>query len=180
MTCIVGLVREDRVYLGADSAAVDVPSTQFIEQWSTPKTFKRDPFVFAFAGSWLVGQLVRLSLAIPDINDTEIEVYLVSKFIPALKKLLVKEGVEKDDEWVLLIGYENRLFRLGMEFSLGEPLDGFTAEGTGRDFAMGALHSVLASKKSPNFCITTALTAAAKYCPNVKEPFVYVSTTEPN
>ena len=181
MTCIVGMIENGKAHFGADSASVDSPG-DFIEQWKTPKIFKKGDFIIGFAGLYSVGQIVRLSLVLPKIDDMEIEEYLVSKFIPALKKILLKENIKDDDDWVLLIGYKDRLFVLGDDYSVGEPSEGFTAMGTGRNLALGSLNTsyysglVIKNVKTVEDYLQLALETASKYCQTVNGPFAFIST----
>ena len=47
MTCIVGLISEDRVYVGADSASVDAGGL-ITRPTTVPKVFKRGPFIIGY------------------------------------------------------------------------------------------------------------------------------------
>jgi 20S proteasome alpha/beta subunit len=55
MTCIVGIVHEGKVYLGADSAG---STNDFIATRKEPKAFKINNFGFAYTSSFRMGDLL--------------------------------------------------------------------------------------------------------------------------
>lgn len=55
MTCIVGLVENNKVYIGGDSAGVAGLS---LMKRADEKVFKKDEFIFGFTSSFRMGQLI--------------------------------------------------------------------------------------------------------------------------
>lgn len=66
MTCIVGLVHGDTVYMGADSAGV---SGLDLRLRKDSKVFLRGEFVMGFTTSFRMGQLLQHKFVPPQILD---------------------------------------------------------------------------------------------------------------
>ncbi|HRH83558.1 MAG TPA: hypothetical protein PK210_04910 [Bacteroidia bacterium] len=62
MTCIVGLVDQEKVIIGGDSAATVGTS---ISLWSDPKVFKIGDFIFGCEGSFRMIQLMKYKFIPP-------------------------------------------------------------------------------------------------------------------
>lgn len=181
MTCIVGLVEGNKVYMGGDSAGV--------AGWnlcvrSDVKVFKNGPMIFGFTTSFRMGQLLRYALDIPPRHvDVDVDKYMVTTFIDAVRNCLKNNGwASKNNEHeqggTFLVGYEGRLFRIEEDYQVGIPADGFDACGCGEAFAVGALFATKALSDHRNTELATpegrimlALAAAEHRSAGVRAPF---------
>ena len=177
MTCIVGVQKGGKVWLGGDSAA---SSRSMIEVISTPKVFKRGRFIYGFSGDYRTGQIVQHAFKEPDRRaSVDPTVYMSTTYVDALRKQLAHSGALANDNgaeeaniW-LLIGYAGELFYLDNGFAILRFAADYSAIGSGSDFALGALAAT--PNMPPALRVRRALEAAARHDPHVRPPFVTVS-----
>ena len=179
MTCIVGLIHEREVWMGADSAAI---SGTDLAVRKDGKLFQRGPFLFGCAGSFRFRDLLRYRLQVgahPEGMDAH--EYLTTTFVDALRECLKAGGAAKrldgdrenaDDGW-LLIGYQGRLFTLWSDYQVAEYRVPFAAIGCGMDYALGALSvlTTLPLTLGPETSCRMALGAAQQWSAGVRGPF---------
>lgn len=172
MTCIVGFVEGDTVWMGGDSAGVGGYS---LIVRADQKVFRNGPMLFGFTTSFRMGQLLRYQLTVPDHDPrVDVEKYMVSTFITAVRECLKSHGWaskkdEREEGGTFLAGYRGRLFRIDSDYQVGEARDGFDAVGCGDDIARGALFASahLAGQER----IELALRAAERHSAGVRGPF---------
>lgn len=189
MTCVVGLVEGDTVYIGADSLGSDLSSSHCVVR-SDEKVFVSGDLLMGFCGSFRAGQLIRYAFEAPDTGAKRTPMgYMVVDFIDALRESLAEHGARKkaDDEeesfnGQLLVGYEGVLYSIEEDFDVGTHSDGHYAIGAGAQFAFGSLHATKGLIKDPRKRIEMALHAAAAYSSAVREPFTILAMTagQPN
>ncbi len=176
MTCIVGLIEQDRVYIGADSAAVAGWTRR---QSLVKKVFRRGPFLIGYTTSFRMGQLLEHQLEVPAQAARESDMsYMVNRFIESTRSLLKERGfakIESNNETggQFLVGYNGRLYSIESDFQVGQMADGFDAIGSGSDYALGAMAAL--GDVAPKRRITRALTIASRYNMGVCPPFVVKS-----
>lgn len=61
MTCIIGLIKNKKVYIGGDSAGVDGLNITIRKD---SKVFKINKFIIGYTSSFRMGQLLRFKLKI--------------------------------------------------------------------------------------------------------------------
>lgn len=171
MTCIVGLVENEKIYMGGDSAGVgDID----LEIRANKKVFKKDSFIIGFTSSFRMGQLLQYNLRIPTrYTDIDILEYMVNNFIDAIRNCLKEGGFAKKDKdteegGTFLVGYKNRLFKIEDDYQVGENILPFNACGCGASYAKGSLYS---TKGPPEKRLLKALYTAQEFCAGVREPF---------
>ena len=178
MTCIVGWVEDDNVWIGGDSAGVAGYSLQLR---ADEKVFKKGEFVFGFTSSFRMGQLIRYQLVIPKPEEgQDQDDYLYTKFLDAIIKCF------KDNQYArvvsetvnggcFLFGYRGGLYRVEGDFQIGKAYSCFDAVGCGADLALGCLYGMKSSELTPIMKIKTALKAAQEFSAGVRDPFHVVS-----
>lgn len=173
MTCIVGLVHNDKVYIGGDSAGI---SNRDITVQKGPKVFKTKDFLIGYTSSFRMGQLLRYKFEPPQYSpDEDIVEYMVTAFIDAVRECFKDGGYarqESGEEYggYFLVGYKGRLFHIAADYQVGESLCGYTATGCGEDYAKGSLFSSVG--KDPDERVYIALSAASYFSTDVCGPFV--------
>ncbi len=176
MTCIVGLVTKQRVYIGADSASVHGWTRR---ETRLRKVFRRGPFLIGYTTSFRMGQLLEHQLRVApqpkNVNDMS---YLVTYFIENVRQLLKERGfakVESNNEsgGQFLLAYRGHLYSVDSDFQVGEMADGFDAIGGGADFALGALQAT--KSLAPRTRVRRALEVASHFNMGVCPPFVLKS-----
>jgi hypothetical protein len=177
VTCIVGVEQGGKVYLGADSIAIeDYQAFSILD----PKVFAVGEFVIGFCSSLRVGQLIRYGLQAPSHPKGKGDMdYLVMDFMDALRALLRDKGVlkkENDEETFdgkLLLGYRGHLYYVDEDFQVGRVKEGYCSIGAGSDVALGSLFST-EHISDPHERMTIALNACVRWNAGVRPPFNYV------
>jgi ATP-dependent protease HslVU (ClpYQ) peptidase subunit len=179
MTCIVGLIHNDKVYLGGDSAGV---SGYSITARGDHKVFTNGEFIMGFTSSFRMGQLLRYSFVPPPCNTWDIERYMTIDFVNAVRHCLKEGGFARvnsgeESAGTFLVGFKNRLFMIDGDYQVGWNLVPFNAVGCGQDLAIGAMNALVDIDLPPETKITKALEAAAAFSAGVAGPFNIVSTS---
>lgn len=173
MTCIVGVIEKEKVWLGGDSA---ISNSQVVTILKSTKVFKKGPFIIGCEGSFRMLQLLKYDLVIPKLTNKDIEKYLCTEFAENIKNL-VKDKLsdhEGSKFGSFLIGYKNRLFEFDEDLQVIETLNGVNSIGGGADFALGSLYTSIG--QPANVRVMKALEASALYSKTVAKPFVVVTT----
>lgn len=179
MTCIVGLIDKEKVFIGGDSASSSELNV-FVRK--DPKVFKNGEFIIGCTTSFRMIQLLRFSFTPPDIEEMDIYHYMCTRFVNDVRLCFRRGGYlrmvdEVDEGGTFLVGYKNRLFRIDPDFQVGEMLNGMDAIGCGGDFALGALHVISCNQEmKPEEKILEALSAAEFLGTGVRSPFVILNT----
>ena len=176
MTCIVGVVSDNEIYMGGDSAGV---SGWSLRVRADEKVFVNGDFIFGFTSSFRMGQILRFGFSPPKRHqDTDVYEYMVTSFVDSIRNRFRESGYLSEDKrqevgGVFLVGYANRLFRVDSDFQVGETLNGFDAVGCGQDVALGALYAIQKATgfKEPDKAIEMALEASESYSAGVRRPF---------
>lgn len=174
MTCIVGFVEGDKVWIGGDSAGV---AGWDLTVRADQKVFRNDDMLFGFTSSFRMGQLLRYALKVP-IRDpkTDVYQYMVTTFVDAVRECLKSHGwAEKHSEQekggTFLVGYAGLLFAVESDYQVAEAASGYAACGCGDSYALGALYATahLSGKKR----MEMALRAAESHSAGVRGPFCF-------
>lgn len=173
MTCIVGLVEGNTVWMGGDSAGVNGGYDLTIR--ADQKVFRNGPMLFGFTTSFRMGQLLRYALTIPDHDPrVDIDKWMVTYFVDAVRECLKARGwAEKRNDQerggTFLVGYKGRLFRFEDDYQVALPADGFTAVGCGDQIAHGSLFT--SGHLGGRERVEKALQAAERFSAGVRGPF---------
>jgi ATP-dependent protease HslVU (ClpYQ) peptidase subunit len=173
MTCIIGLVDNGKIYMGADYGAA---SGWNVTATLLPKVFQKRDMLIGYTTSFRMGQLLQFKLSIPDHDEDEksVEEFIISDVLEAIRKCLKDGGYSKiensqEEGGTFLLGYKGRLFGINDDFGVTEEMDGFDACGCGGDFALGAMKAF--SNLEPRKRILRALEIADHFSGGVKPPF---------
>jgi ATP-dependent protease HslVU (ClpYQ) peptidase subunit len=187
MTCIVGLINNDTVYIGADSLESNGYSKVVRKDKKVFKLKNTHNAVIGFTSSFRMGQLLMYATNLLNTkNEYENEInheYLVTKFIPDIIKLFenggygkVKDG-EKQGGFFLL-GYKDKLFKIESDYQVAESYYSYDACGSGEDLALGSLTTTeyLKDNISPEERIHIALQCATQFTTGVAPPYYILNT----
>lgn len=175
MTCIAGIVHDGKVYMGADSAAVDGYE---LYQRADSKVFINGEFLFGFTSSFRMGQLLRYKFIPPQRRkNLSVETFMVKVFVEKIRTCLKKGGFAERKNNVetggtFIVGYKARLFTIERDFQVGCSIENFAAVGCGGSYARAVLWQLGNSRASPNYKILQALKAAEYFSAGVRRPFV--------
>lgn len=175
MTCIVGLVSDDTVWIGGDSAGV---SGLDVTVRADQKVWKSGEFVYGFTGSFRMGQLLKYSFHAPfhapHVPDYE---YLVTSFIDAVRQCLKDGGFARaingeEEGGTFLVGYRGNLYVIYEDYQVGQSLVPWDSVGCGAEYSLGSLWA--SGELKPRRRVELALQTAAFYSGGVTPPFVIV------
>ena len=171
MTCIVGIVKDDTVYIGGDRSVSDGASVMSL---STPKIYIRDEWIYGYAGSLGIGQIMQI-IDIPILKkDDDPFMVLRMDMVNVFKSMMDNQGISIDDDndTDILIGCRGRLFEFSpADWSVAEMKE--TSIGSGGNFALGSLYTSI--DKDPIDRIGLAIGAAITYSPTCQGPIDILS-----
>ena len=181
MTCIVGYLdkKNKRSFVGGDSAGVaglDITIRKDV------KVFKVDNFVIGCTSSFRMIKLLRFSFNPPKIKKKDVFEYMCTDFIDAVRECFKKGGflqkyTEGDEKGgTFIVAYKDRLFEIDDDFQVAENLNGVSAVGCGKNYALGAIHPLQEKDEDPEKIVLAALSAAEFYSGGVSSPFIIEKT----
>ena len=172
MTCIIGLVHDGKVYMGADSQATGGADKRTTVQ---PKVFKTGPFLIGYTTSFRMGQLLQYQLEVKPQGEESDYAYLVTSFIEAVRSTLKDHGFAKVDSnqeegGNFLVGYNGHLYEVNSDMAILENATGLDAVGSGEDYALGAMAAL--DGLPPEERIKRAFVIVSAFSNSVSGPFV--------
>lgn len=184
MTCIVGIEKDGRVYLGGDRAAV---SPWMITDAGVSKVFKKGKIIAGYSGSFRFGQLLQYAFTVPKQKDgQDVMEFMCVDFIDSLRTTMKDRGLAKiwnnveDIGWSsALIGYQGALYELDGDLQI-RPRQ-IASVGSGFVSAMGVLNYLMRNspRMRPETMLAHALTTAADITGSVCGPFDFVKARKP-
>lgn len=174
MTCIVGLVAEDgAVYIGGDSAGIGGWSLTVRKD---TKVFRNGPFLIGGSESFRMLQLLHHAFTPPEYDPAiDVTKFMSTTVVDAFRDCFkaggyARKNSEQEAGGTFLIGFAGRLFYIGQDYQVGEPISGYEAIGCGDQVACGALYAT--QGREPQKRIEIALQAAEAHNAGVRGPFV--------
>ena len=89
MTCIVGIVDAGRVLIAGDSAGSD---GWHVDSRADSKVFTVGPYAMGFTTSFRMGQLLRYRLDVPGPDTWDVDRYMATTFVDAVRDCLKAGG----------------------------------------------------------------------------------------
>lgn len=173
MTCIVGLVHEDRVWMGGDSAIT--LDTRFSDIINAGKLWRSGDLLFGSSGTLRAAQLVRYETTFkkrpPTCTAFE---YMIKSVIPEIRKCIQSKDVANNKEYNgnILIGYQGQLFEMSGDYSLVHSTANYAAVGGGGELALGVMFATQGLPGlPPDQRIRLALQAAERFNSGCSAPF---------
>jgi len=174
MTCIAAVAEKGRVYIGADSAAVDGWDLSIRPD---EKVFANGLCIFGFICSFRMGQLLRYQFTVPKRPaDMTNRIFMHTLFIEEVRTCLKKGGYAKVEDNVekggtFIVGYDGIIYMVENDFQIYSPRDQFDACGCGHAYAKAVLYATRGRKDNPRERIKLALTTAEHFSAGVRGPF---------
>lgn len=148
MTTLAVIKKDEHICMATDSQATLAGRSMY----DTKKIFVLKPFVIGVCGEYRVANIIESSFFY-HINKDEYELdayyFMQTIFIDRLRDALKINGVSEVVNYtkefhgaMLLVIYKDRIFEIGGDFCVVEIKD-YTALGSGGDFALGALSTLL-------------------------------------
>lgn len=171
MTCIVGLVDGNSVWLGGDRAATDGGLNRTLLK--EPKIFTKGEVGFGVCGLPKVMDALKHAIELPVQSGGNDRAFLVAELVPAIRDGLVKfdaagkntspfgGGDAVQFEGAMLVAYRGHLYQLEGNFQLVESDEKFDSVGSGSALALGSFSSTK-NIRSTKKRVIAALEASTK------------------
>ena len=166
MTAIVAIAKDNKVYMGGDSAGVAGLS---IVVRKDHKVFHNKDFIIGFTSSFRMGNILRWSFDPPDHPARMgVERYMNTLFIDAVREAFRTGGYAmnsqgKEQGGSFIVGYRGRLFTIDSDYQVGIPAESYASVGCGFELCYGSLHTTESMDIDPKKRIKIALSAAEKF-----------------
>jgi ATP-dependent protease HslVU (ClpYQ) peptidase subunit len=179
MTCIAAVKHNNKVYLGGDSALVDLNNGNKVKL-NSPKVFRCYEYIIGYAGSARMGQLLQnyFEPTDPPDNPEELEFHMVTTFIDELRAVAEEKALRLDasDEQVndfaqIIVGVNGRIFVIEEDWQASEWAYDYAAIGSGCSAALGSLYTTHKLGVDPEIRVKYALMAATEHTLTVSEPY---------
>ena len=126
-----------------------------------------------------MGQLLQYSLPIVDPPKLLSTSWMVNEFIEIIRGEFKEKGFSKVDNneefgGNFLVGVNGRLFHIFSDFQINEYVDGFTADGSGREYALAAMEALKTFISDPFERIIESIKIADKFCTSICLPIIVV------
>lgn len=176
MTCIVAVTDGKKTVMGADSAA-SFPDSNEIHDFATGKIFATGEYLVGVCGSYKSGQIAQYDMEWPEPPEpgADLDRFMAREITSLLLDSFKKSSHQPDAKAHLLIAVRGRIFIIGSEHSAVSLTLPWTAIGSGRLPAYGALHALASANLSLEDKVHAALAAAQAHTSNVREPFHLLS-----
>lgn len=173
MTCIAALVDSK----GAAHIASDtLGSNSWTKDcYRAPKIFARDGFLFGYAGSYRMGQVLQYKLHIPPAKvGQDLDTYMHTDFIDSVEQSFKDASVDSP-RGTFLVVVEQRIFQVQSDLSLLESVDPFDSVGSGEDYARAAMRTMFdLGQTNGKKILTQAIRTAAHYVQSVGGDINYI------
>jgi len=159
MSCVVGLLKDGKLYMGSDGrASTDTGEKRPI---IATKLFWNNDFLIGFAGSVRTGQLLKQEyFEVPaDVSDLP---DAIREHLQHKGSLAISEDQLSVQNCNFLVGFYGKLYEILTDFQINEVYGDYLAIGSGSNWAMGSLYT---SKrvKSGEKRVLIALKAASQF-----------------
>ena len=178
MTCLIGLIQDGQAYIGADGYATTEDGER--KPIIARKIFTSGKYLVAFSGHIRTGQLLypESGFEFPDdIYQIPNHMYLWLREFEVIGKDEAQMGMICCN---LMIAYNNKLYEIMADMQISEidPTVGYTALGSGTQFAMGNLYATSHFSMGAKERIQMALDVASEFTGSCGPPYYIYSYNE--
>ena len=139
MTTILAVQYKNGFVIAADGQVTENERPFFHK--GMPKIVSVGDYVIAGAGVSRFCDVILYAWQPPVYDGSEIYKFMVSQFIPSMRKAHEEAGcvLKDDDSFKFVVGVENELFYIAEDYSVLRSDSGFYGAGTGYAYGIGAL-----------------------------------------
>ncbi len=178
MTCIVGVVEKEKVYMGGDSCGSNGHNYAIDKSSKILKI--KDRFLFGCIELFRLIDLLQYGFGAPKIGESfDRDQYMREEFIPSLRRyfkeqglLCVKDGVESFGG-PFMVGFDAHLYTIQNDLSVLPIPEYGGSVGSGSEAAASVLFYCRDSKMNAKQKLNAALEAAEGTICSVKGPFEF-------
>ncbi len=121
MTCIVGVAKNGKVYIGADSLGSNGFTKEIRKEC---KVFKNGDFLIGGTTSFRMLDLLKWKFNPPTVKDDNLHKFMVTEFVDSVRRLFVDNGYcITTGDWTsgcFLVGVNGKLFSIEGDFQVYE------------------------------------------------------------
>ena len=180
MTCIVGLVEGDRMFLGADSIATADYDRHIRKD---KKIFKKNGYLIGCAGSPRLGQVLHYGCELEKAPETgDLMGFMVAPFVNGVRELFASAGcLEVQNELegfqasILMVGVRGRFFAIYADLQVEEVQTPYLCIGSGANEAYASLWTSAKTKTPPKTRVQWAIESSATFNASVSPPVNIIS-----
>lgn len=175
MTCIVGIEVNEKPAKGANRRVViggDMQGSSWNHKaaYTQPKVFEKNGIVFGYTTSYRFGQLIEHSLRDMAAPKGDVYTWLVQLLVPSIREALEAGGWKEGGSCI--IGVQGEVWTLQEDYSVLRSTCGYSAVGSGSEYALGCLAGITACKKLASLddhvqAVEQAIEAAGTFSPTV-------------
>lgn len=181
MTTIAAVQGPSWAVIGSDSQVSDDNRI-----YSLPGDFQKlssnGPYIFGIAGDLRAVNLLVLDFDPPiptRAKGVSLDKFMVSKFIPKLKQCFDSSSYGKDGEHgsIVIVCIDGVVYEIGQYYECIRDEHGLYSIGSGSQFALGAMHAMLSSRRGEmtidraESMVKASLGAASAYDSGTSGPF---------
>lgn len=155
MTTVIAIKNRKGFTFAADAQVTDTERPYMHN--SMKKVVEVGGYVMAGAGNSRCCDVILYGWQPPEYDDSEQYTFMVSKFIPEMRKQHEDAGItlKEEEDFVFLVGFNGRVFHVAGNYAVLETDTGLYGIGTGAAYALGAL--------AQGATITEAMNVAKKF-----------------
>lgn len=148
MTTIAAIQGPSWVVVGYDSQVSEQDGRKYNLPDDFPKFFEVGKYSIGVAGDYRAVNILSYSFMPPeppqDATKQELDKFMISKFVPALKKCFDANSYGKDDEQgsLILVVVNSTAYEIGSNYDCLRDSKGLYALGSGGSYALGALYGL--------------------------------------
>lgn len=162
MTTIVGIETKNGFIIAADSQTTE-GERPYISR-DVPKIVEVGDYVISGAGTSRYCDIITYGWEPPTYDDTNLYKFMVSKFIPSMRKAHEETGytLKEDEGAVFLVGLENKLFYICEDYSVLRTDSKMYSIGSGGNWALGALYAGATVEEAMKIAIKLDINSGGK------------------
>lgn len=180
MTCIAAIIDKDgKGHIASDSLGSNGHTKA---NYKNKKVFKKGDMLIGYTSSYRMGQILEYSLELPPRKVKQnLDKYMYIDFINAVRQLLKIHGfstVQNNTEEIgtFIVVTEGHIFKVQSDLAILESRDKFDACGSGEDYAIAVLHTLVAQNNTNcKAMLTQAIDTASQYVSSVGPATDYLS-----
>lgn len=147
MTTIAAVQGPSWSVIGYDSQVSESEGRKYLLPSDAGKCVEVGPFILGVAGDFRAVNILTHSFSPPDPGKnktTTLDKYMITKFVPSLKKCFDENFYGKDGEHgsSLIVSVNGVIYEIGSNFDCIRDGLGLYATGTGGLFALGAMYAL--------------------------------------
>lgn len=167
MTTIAAVQGKGWAVVGYDSRVTD-DSRVYTLPKNSGKMVENGPFLLGAAGDMrainLLGHVLKPPTPPSFAEEEELDAFISTKFIPSVKKVFddAQYGEKGEQDSHIIAVVQGVVYDIGSNYDWCRDVEGIYAVGTGGQFALGAIYSMLSGKKRTITAVRAAVLAAVE------------------